>query len=60
MNVVLELSEPPRFEYLDTHSASFTRYLQVSANRNDPFYKVPAGGIDICNAKVPIRRVGAK
>jgi peptidylprolyl isomerase len=52
-----ELPEPPRFEYLDTNSASFAQYLQVSANRNDPFYKVPAGAIDICNAKVPIRRV---
>jgi peptidylprolyl isomerase len=52
-----ELPEPPRFEYLDTAGPSFARYLQVSANRSDPFYKVGAGGIDICNAKVPIRRV---
>jgi len=52
-----ELPDPPQFEYLDTASASFGRYLEVSANRHDPFYKVPAGGIDICNAKVPIRRV---
>ena len=52
-----DLSAPPRFEYLDTASPSFASYLQVSANRHDPFYKVAAGGIDICNAKVPIRRV---
>ncbi|MEO6041304.1 MAG: peptidylprolyl isomerase [Croceibacterium sp.] len=52
-----ELPEPPRFEYLDTAGATFARYVNVSANRHDPFYKVPAGGIDICNAKVPIRRV---
>jgi len=52
-----EVPDPPRFEYLSTESPSFARYLQVSANRHDPFYKVAAGGIDICNAKVPIRRV---
>ncbi|OYW44754.1 MAG: peptidylprolyl isomerase [Sphingomonadales bacterium 32-68-7] len=53
----LPAADQPKFEYLDTDSASFARYLEVSANRNDPFYRVPAGGIDICNAKVPIRRV---
>jgi len=47
----------PVFEYLDTSSESFARYAEVSANRNDDFYKAPAGGIDICNLKVPIRRV---
>lgn len=54
-----ELPEFPQtaFEYLDTSSESFARYAEVSANRNDDFYKVPAGGIDICNLKVPIRRV---
>jgi peptidylprolyl isomerase len=57
-----EVPEPPQahFEYLDTESPSFARYLQVSANRSDPFYKVGAGGIDICNAKVPIRRVASE
>ncbi len=50
---------PPTFEYLSTDSESFARYAAVSANRNDAFYKVPAGGIDICNLKVPIRRVAS-
>lgn len=48
--------EQPRFEYLATDSDSFARYLAVKANRNDTFYKVPAGAIDLCNAPVPIRR----
>ena len=26
------------------------------ANRRDPFFNVPAGGADICNIPVPIRR----
>lgn len=47
----------PTFEYLASDSASFAEYVRVRANRNDAFYKVPAGGIDVCNVQVPIRRV---
>ncbi|MEO0062939.1 MAG: hypothetical protein RLZZ08_1499 [Pseudomonadota bacterium] len=54
-----ELSDPPRFEYLASDSASFARYVAVRANRSDSFYRVPAGGVDICNVQVPIRRVAA-
>jgi peptidylprolyl isomerase len=51
----LPAAERPRFEYLDTLSASFGRYLQLRANRSDDFYRVPAGGVDLCNAPVPVR-----
>lgn len=50
-------AEQPRFEYLGSDTASFARYVEVRANRNDAFYKVPAGGVDVCNVQVPIRRV---
>lgn len=46
----------PRYEYLSTESMSFHRYAEASANRRDPFFIQPAGGIDICNLKVPVRR----
>ena len=49
----------PRFEYLGSETDSFARYVEVRANRNDAFYKVPAGGVDVCNVQVPIRRVQA-
>jgi peptidylprolyl isomerase len=49
--------ERPRFEYLASESESFASYLRVRANRNDPFYRVPAGAVDLCNVQVPIRRV---
>jgi len=52
-----EVASPPRFEYLASDSASFAEYIRVRANRNDPFYKVSAGGIDVCNVQVPIRRM---
>jgi peptidylprolyl isomerase len=55
-----EMSDPPRFEYLNTESPSFGDYVHIRANRQDSFYKVPAGGIDVCNVQVPIRRVPAE
>ena len=51
-----EIADLPRFEYLDTASQSFARYVEVRANRNDAFYTVPAGGVDVCSVQVPIRR----
>ena len=53
----LEELPQPQFEYLDTASESFARYMEVRANRSDTFYLAPAGGIDLCNVQVPIRRV---
>lgn len=47
--------ERPRFEYMNTESATFAKYLNLRANRHDAFYNVPAGGVDICNAPVPVR-----
>ena len=34
---------------------SFARWLQVKKNRRDEFYIHPAGGVDLCNALVPVR-----
>ena len=53
----IEAARRPRFEYLNTQSASFARYLKLRANRSDDFYRVPAGGVDLCNAPVPVRAV---
>jgi peptidylprolyl isomerase len=53
----LPAGEQPRFEYLASDSKSFADYVHVKSNRDDTFYKVPAGGIDVCNVQVPIRRV---
>jgi peptidylprolyl isomerase len=51
-----DLPDLPRFEYLSTQSESFARYVAVRTNRSDAFYTVPAGGVDVCNVQVPIRR----
>ncbi|MEO7814420.1 MAG: peptidylprolyl isomerase [Sphingomicrobium sp.] len=47
----------PKFEYLRETSDSFSRWLKVKKNRQDEFYIRPAGGVDLCNATVPIRAV---
>ncbi|MGE4304146.1 MAG: peptidylprolyl isomerase [Novosphingobium sp.] len=47
----------PAYEYLATESASFAAYAYTRANRKDAFYIQPAGGVDVCNAPVPIREV---
>ena len=52
-----EVADLPRFEYLSTESASFARYADARANRRDAFFIRPAGGADICNIPVPVRRV---
>ena len=37
-------------------SATFAAYLQIRANRHDDFYIRPAGGVDLCNVQVPVRK----
>ena len=46
----------PTYEVMDTNSASFAKYLKIRANRHDTFYIRPAGGVDLCNVQVPIRK----
>jgi len=51
-----EVPDLGTWQYLSTDSASFARYLDARANRRDPFYVKPAGGVDVCNVPVPVRR----
>jgi len=53
----LPADQQPHFEYLSTEGATFAKYVDARANRRDPFFIVPAGGVDICNVPVPVRRV---
>jgi peptidylprolyl isomerase len=49
-------AERPRFEAMRTGTPTFAAYLRGRANRGGPFFQVQAGGVDICNAAVPVRR----
>jgi len=51
-----EVADLPRYQYLSTESASFAKYADARANRRDAFFIVPAGGADICNIPVPVRK----
>ena len=46
----------PSYEMMDTASATFASYLRLRANRHDDFYISPAGGVDLCNVQVPVRK----
>ncbi|MFM9934975.1 MAG: peptidylprolyl isomerase [Novosphingobium sp.] len=52
-----DVPDLPRYQYLSTESASFAHYADARANRRDAFYIRPAGGVDICNVPIPVRRV---
>src|SRR6185312_7257069 len=52
-------AERPSYQYMDTGSPTFARYLHVRANRHDSFYDHPAGGVDLCNVQVPVRKTPA-
>ncbi|WP_028968844.1 peptidylprolyl isomerase [Sphingomonas sp. URHD0057] len=51
-------ADRPSFEVMDTGSRTFANYLRLRANRHDDFYVRPAGGVDVCNVQVPVRRKG--
>ena len=53
----VEVKHLPAYEYLSTDSRSFAKYADARANRRDAFFIRPAGGADICNIPVPVRRV---
>ncbi len=46
----------PSYEYMDTDGPAFGAYLKLRANRHDAFYQQPAGGVDLCNVQVPVRK----
>jgi peptidylprolyl isomerase len=50
-------AQRPQFAYLSTDGETFAAYADARSNRRDPFFNEPAGGTDICNIPVPIRRV---
>ncbi|MBS0503621.1 MAG: peptidylprolyl isomerase [Proteobacteria bacterium] len=52
----LPVAEQPRLQYLSSDSATYHRYVAARANRKDAFFIVAAGGADICNVPVPVRR----
>jgi peptidylprolyl isomerase len=50
-------AEQPRYEVMRSDSLAFSQYVTGRANRGGEFFQRPAGGVDICNAQVPVRKV---
>ena len=53
----LPTGEQPRFEVMASDSPSFAAYITARANRSDAFFMRPAGAVDACNVRVPMRMV---
>lgn len=51
----LDAEERPRLQALRTDSASFAELVESRRNRRDPWYKLPAGHIDLCQVPLPVR-----
>ena len=49
--------ERVNFEALRAGSASFAALVQARANRRESFFVTPAGHVDLCNVRAPVRRV---
>lgn len=52
-----EVADLPAYEYLSSEGTTFPRYAIARANRQDDFFRVKAGGMDLCSAAPPTRRV---
>ena len=48
--------ERPAYEALRSDSPAFSQFVTGRANRGGDFFQRPAGGVDICNAQVPVRK----
>ncbi|MDB5698498.1 MAG: peptidylprolyl isomerase [Alphaproteobacteria bacterium] len=46
----------PAYQVLRSDSAAFSAYVAGRANRSGDFFQRAAGGVDLCNAPVPVRR----
>jgi peptidylprolyl isomerase len=49
-------AERPAFEVLRSDSEAFGQFVTGRANRGGDFFNRPAGGVDLCNALVPVRK----
>jgi peptidylprolyl isomerase len=56
----LPVAQRPRVEVMDTTSPTFAAYAKARANRSDAFFVRPAGAVDACNVRVPVRVTGAQ
>jgi peptidylprolyl isomerase len=49
-------AERANLEVMKTDTPTFADLIESRRNRQDEWYKVPAGRIDVCNIPVPVRK----
>jgi peptidylprolyl isomerase len=52
----LPAAERPAMQVMRTDTPTFSAYVLGRANRAGTFFQVPAGGVDLCNVNVPVRK----
>ena len=52
----LPAAERPQYEAMRSDTEAFSSFVTGRANRGGTFFIRPAGGIDLCNVNVPVRR----
>lgn len=50
-------AERPAYQAMRSDSPAFSQFVTGRANRGGDFFQRPAGGVDMCNAQVPVRKV---
>jgi len=57
LRVAADVPEAERtpLEILRTDTPTFAAYVEARRNRHEPWFKVPAGKVDVCNVPVPVR-----
>ena len=53
----LPAAQRPRFEVMRTDTPTFASIVEARANRREPFFVRPAGRADVCNVRIPVRRL---
>lgn len=52
----LPAASRPHYQYRATANPRFAAWVKSRENREPPFFTVPSGGADICNALPPVRK----
>jgi peptidylprolyl isomerase len=57
VRVAADVPEAQRtpLEELRTDTVTWSAYVEALRNRHDPWFKVPAGRIGVCNIPLPVR-----
>ena len=49
-------ADRPAYQVMRTDGPAFSAFVTGRANRSGDFFRMPAGGVDLCNTPVPVRR----